>query len=357
MNMDQGIAMGKVKTSACALIFLGSLVWFASTTLAQTCTPVVYAFRHAEDTNPDPPPPIFTLTPTGKAHAALYPSMVSDFQSAPNNFCPVTKVYATTKAEKINCTSNCASATNAFDTARPLACWAPSQDLMRCSCWLRSTTPQELAQCDAQMNTAPSTKVQYELYEFVGNGNNPPTNPNYMTPEAIALRNELIETAKAGGSSAIFWTSDGLHVLAGAIINGTSKVPDKKGSDPKATKGTPPRNEVYVFQFMPAQGQFSDVAKADLFVQGYNRAETSGKFPKGPAFIPANPDGTQDYYAGYQPNVLGGVLNDKPCAVGDPCGSTIATVDLQMVKGKICNTSTPLKNSPGPGYYGACQGQ
>ena len=132
-------------------------------------------------------------------------------------------------------------------------------------------------------------------------------------------------------------------------INGTSKVPDKKGSDSKATKGTPPRNAVYVFQFMPAQGQFSDVAKTDLFVQGYNRAETSGKFPKGPAFIPANPDGTQDYYAGYQPNVLGGVLNEKPCAVGDPCGSTIATVDLQMVKGKICNTSAPLKNSPGPG--------
>ena len=349
--------MGKVKTSACALIFLGSLVCFASAALAQTCTPVVYVFRHAEDTNPDPPPPIFTLTPTGKAHAALYPSMVKDFESVHDNFCPVTKVYAATKAEKVHCNSNCTSATNAFDTARPLACWVPSQDLAKCTCWLRSTTHQELAQCDAQMNPAPITKVQYDLYEYVGNGNTAPTKPNYMTPQAIALRGELIGTAKAGGSSAIFWTSDGMHVLAGAIIDGTSKVPDKSGKDSKATKGTPPRNAVYVFQFLPALGQFSDVAKTDLFVQGYNRAETSGKFPKGPAFIPANLDGTQDYYAGYQPNLLGGVLNEKPCAVADPCGSTIATVDLQKLKGKICDTSMLLKNSPGPGYYGACQGQ
>jgi len=352
--------MRKVRTSARALVILGSFFLSASAALAQTCTPVVYAFRHAEDSNPAPGK--FTLTPTGKAHAALYPSMVSGFENADsNNFCPVTRVYAVTKKAKVNCSSNCTSATNAFDTSRPTACWVASKDLTKCTCWLRSKNNQEADACAATMTpdpstktTDPTTKLTYDLYEFLGNGNNPPTNPSYTTLEATALRNELVATANAGSSSAIFWTSDGLHVLAGAIIKGTSRVPDKKGSDPKAAKGTPPRNAVYVFQF--AQGQFIDTpTRADLFVQGYNRGETSGKFAS-PQFIAPNLDGSQDYYAGYQPNVLGGVLDDRNCAVGDPCGSTIPTAQLEMVKGRICDTSMPLKNSAGPGYYGACQG-
>jgi hypothetical protein len=356
MDMNRGIARRRVRTSACALAFLGSFVFLASAALAQTCTPVVYAFRHAEDSNPSPG--TFTLTPSGKAHAALYPSMVSSFENAaPNNFCPVTKVYAVTKKGKVNCSSNCTSATNAFDTSRPTACWVASKDLTKCTCWLRAKDNQDADACAATMTPDPSTKVgKYDLYEYLGNGNNPPTSPSYTTPEATALRDELKATANAGSSSAIFWTSDGLHVLAGAIIEGTSKVPDKKGSDPKATKGTPPRNAVYVFQFVTAQGQFIDTpTRPDLYVQGYNRGETSGKFAS-PQFIDSNLDGTQDYYAGYQPNVLGGVLDERNCAVGDPCGSTIPTVQLEMVKGRICDTSNPLKNSPGPGYYGACRG-
>ncbi|MGH2608065.1 MAG: hypothetical protein ACRDHF_03160, partial [Tepidiformaceae bacterium] len=107
------------------LVLFALLVLFASTAWGQACTPVVYAFRHAEDTNPPNPPPIFALTPTGQAHAALYPTMISVFQVA-NDYCPVTRVYATTKVQKEDtkedpCGGSCISATNAFDTARPLA--------------------------------------------------------------------------------------------------------------------------------------------------------------------------------------------------------------------------------------------
>src|SRR5215471_1722563 len=99
MNTHRRIAMGNVRTASCALVLFGSLVFCASSVLGQACTPVVYAFRHAEDTNPpgQHPPvgevPIFALTPTGRAHAALYPTRISDLQAA-NHFCPVAKVYA-----------------------------------------------------------------------------------------------------------------------------------------------------------------------------------------------------------------------------------------------------------------------
>jgi hypothetical protein len=297
MNMNQGIAMGKVRTSACALTFLGTLVFFASSALAQTsCTPVVYAFRHVEDSNPGPG--LFTLTPTGKAHAALYPMMVSDFQKAPNNFCPVTEVYATTKKDKPD---HSKSATNAFDTAKPLACWVGSNDLTKCTCWLRSKNNDDADKCATAMTPDPTTKVTYELYEYLGNGINAPTNPNYSTPEATALRTKLLDAAKQNHSSAIFWTSQGLHVLGGVIINGTSKVPDKNGTP----KVVPPRNAVYVFKFMSDKGEFSDTPnRHDLYVQGYNRGEPSDRFPT-PQFIAPNPNGTQDYYCGYQPSVLG----------------------------------------------------
>ena len=352
MNLNRGIAMSKFKSAGCALILFGFLVSFATPALAQTCTPVVYAFRHAEDTNPAPGQ--FSLTPTGKAHAALYPSMVTAFQGAtPNNFCKVTKVYAATKAAKINCKSNCASATNSFYTAKPTACWVGSDDLKKCTCWLESKNNAEADACQNAMTPDPATKATYELYEYLGNGNDPPKVPSYTTPEATALRTELLATAKRNESSAIFWTSQGLHILGGAIINGTSIVPDKNGTP----KVVPPRNAVYVFQFVPDGGHFNDTpVRADLYVQGYNRGEPSGKF-KTPQFIPANADGTQDYYAGYEPSVLGGTLTDGSCAVGDPCGSNIATADLHMVKGKICNTTNPMTVPGGGGYYGACRGQ
>ena len=78
--------------------------------------------------------------------------------------------------------------------------------------------------------------VNTQLWEFLGNGQNAkPTLPiNYNTTVADQLRKELLATAQRGASSAIFWTSQGLHVLGGVIIDGTSIVPDKN-----ADAGTP----------------------------------------------------------------------------------------------------------------------
>ncbi len=330
--------MGNVRTLGCALVLVGSLVFFASSALGQACTPVVYAFRHAEDTNPpNPPGPVFALTRTGQAHAKLYPTMVSEFQAA-NNFCPVAKVYAATKVEKVApCGSQCASATNAFDTGTPLAKAVMSADPIT-----TVTTP---------------TPTVRQLYEYLDNGNNAPMNPNYNTSTAIALRKELLATANAGKSSAIFWTSQGLHVLGGAIINGTSNVPDKNFTP----KVTPPRNAVYIFKAVgsaPNIAGFSDTASTK-YVQCFNFVGASiGVTPPGPRFI--NPEGsppgrTQLYYCGYgAESVLGGTLPEG-CALDAQCG-VIANDQNINIKGKICDTTTSMeKDTAGTNTYGACK--
>ena len=351
MNLNRRIAMGYVRTSGYALVLLGSLVGFASSALAQ-CVPVVYAFRHAEDTNPpNPPGPIFALTPTGQAHAALYPAMVQDFQ-VNSAACPVTKVYATTKVDKIDCTSNCTSATNAFDTATPLA--------------------------KAVMGADPITTVTIgngvvaQLYEYLGNGNNTPVNPNYSTDTANALRRELLITANQSRSSAIFWTSQGLHVLGGAIINANSNVPVKDGS------AIPPRNAVYIFAAdgpAPTISRFTDtplasrtVMPSSFYLQCFNHVEPSdipGLDAKNPKFI--DPTGNpirQNYYCGY--NADQSNLGGKPpesCAFNAPCGTipndpspTSPPVKSNKdILGKICATTALfVPNASGPSIFGAC---
>jgi hypothetical protein len=309
----------------------------ATDALAQACTPVVYVFRHAEDTNPpNPPGPIFALTPTGKAHAALYPAMVNDFQAA-NGFCPVAKVYATTKVEKQQpCGSACASATNAFDTGAPLA--------------------------QSVMGAAPITVAGgNQLYEYLGNGNDAPASPNYSTPTASALRAELLAAANGGKSSAIFWTSQGMHVLGGVIINANSNVPVKNGG------AIPPRNSVYLFKAAgtaPNITTFGDTptndslpVKSSVYVQCFNHVEASTQFnPPGPRFIaPTGTPPVQLYYCGYdnaQSNIGG-----KPgeCALDAQCGS-IRNEENALILGKICNTATSmLPNTSGPSMFGACR--
>jgi hypothetical protein len=104
--------MDNLKTRAAGrLALFGSLFFCVFGALAQgLCTPVVYVFRHAEDTNPPSHKPIFTLTPVGKRHADLYKDMVPAFGAAQaNGFCPLGKVYAATTKDKVNCSTNCAS--------------------------------------------------------------------------------------------------------------------------------------------------------------------------------------------------------------------------------------------------------
>jgi hypothetical protein len=362
MTMHRRIAMGSVRAVGGALVLFGSLVFCASSAWGQPpqpCTPVVYAFRHAEDTNPpNPPGPIFALTPTGEAHAKLYVDMVLNSNYF-NGFCDVTKVYATTKVKKVgSCGANCDSATNAFDTATPLATWAMSAD---------------------PITTVGAAKNQ--LYEYLGNGNDTPANPNYSTVTATALREELLATANRGQSSAIFWTSDGLHVLGGAIINANSNVPPKppKGDPRRGT--TPPRNAVYLFKAVgsaPNIAGFADTpvtpatpthpVPSAVYVQCFNHVESTDQPSdqldlKSARFIPARDPLTQEFYCGYdyQSN-LGGKPDDS-CEVGAQCGSSIENDENQFIKGWICNTTitngslgTMFPNKTGPGIFGVCWG-
>jgi hypothetical protein len=350
MNMNWRRAMGGVRTSGCVLALVGSLALSPPHASGEACTPVVYAFRHAEDTRPDPSPPYFALTPTGRAHAKLYPKMIRGFEAA-NAFCPVTRVYATTKAPKQStatdpCSPNCTSATNAFDTATPSA--------------------------NEFMSSPPLTAAgQHQLYEFLGNSNGKaPTeeNTNYSTAAAEALREELLATANRNGgeSSVIFWTSEGLHVLGGAIIAQSSAVPRKTDNY------SPPRNAVYLFKAedsAPNIKRFSDTPPpfpSSLYVQCFNHVEAEvDRFPT-PGFLPDNypPNHFACGFGSIQSNLGGKPPNTcKACALQDPptcatvaeatCGS-ISNDESELIDGKICNITSLLPNTASSTTYGQC---
>jgi hypothetical protein len=346
--------MGNVRTWGFALVVFGSLALFTSAALAQTCTPVVYVFRHAEDTNPpNPPGPIFALTPTGQAHAALYPAMISDFEAS-NNFCKVAKVYATTIADKTgDCGANCKSATNAFCTARPLACVVATGNASQCTSSLADPTV-----CTNKPSDPPITRVGgFELYEYLGNGNNEPSNPDYSTPVAKALRDALLATARAGQSSAIFWTSQGMHVLGGVIIN-AAKGSAGSNVPKKLNNAIPPRNSAYIFRAVGSGSAltFSDTPLASrttelsslFYLQCFNHVEPDDATP------PPVPRFTDPYYYcgfGTAQSNLGGKPPDS-CQVNVQCG-TIHNDENSMIKGKICNT-TALVPPSGTNIFGRC---
>ena len=88
-----------------------SLLWFSSARAQFPCTPVVYAFRHAEDVN-EPAP---HLTPVGSQHADLYPSTIESF-GQPRGYCPVGFVYSTYNIKP----DGGAGTNNPYETAEPL---------------------------------------------------------------------------------------------------------------------------------------------------------------------------------------------------------------------------------------------
>jgi len=356
--MNMRIAIDKLRISGCALVLFWSLVFLASSALA--CTPAVLVFRHAEDTNP-PAPLIFHLTPTGEFHALLYKFMVPAFADG-TKYCPVTMVYAATKADKPNKDK---SATNSFYTAQQLAQQIMGKD---------------------PITVVKVNGVDKQLYEYLDNWINPPNppkSPSYVTAPATALREELRNTANEGKSSAIFWTSQGLHILGGAIINGTSKIPDKishfddKG---KPDGPTPPRNEVYVFEAVGTgvNLQFSDTplrthtrgvpdtpdVLAGFYVQCFNHVEYSAALnPHAPHFV-------QDpvrYYCGYgEQSNLGGkppeYVKDKTCnydaegKLTTICEGSIPENQNIKIDAKICNTTDLDPNvDQSSGIYGACK--
>ena len=200
------------------LFFCGSLLSFISS--AKACTPVVYAFRHAEDLNGPPT----QLTPVGMEHANLYIEMVASFELT-QNYCPVKFVYSVNPIKP----TGAGGTTNPFFTARPLA--------------------------NILMNLDPiidiGTKRIDEFLEMSNIG-------------AIAFREEMLDKIQGGSSVALFWTSQGLHDLGEAIAPG-SNIPVK------TDQVSPPRNAAYVFEYNGFNG-FIALPKPDQYIQCFNWA-------------------------------------------------------------------------------------
>jgi hypothetical protein len=225
----------------------------------------------------------------------------------------------------------------------------------------------------------PITRVgNLKLFEYLGNGNDEPLDSKsdlYTNPTASALRAALVATANLEQSSAIFWTSQGLHVLGGAIINKNSAVPRKNGWT------LPPRNAVYLFKAIgsaPNITGFEDTRTTDthtppsaVYIQCFNWVGATNQPDITPqpvqGFIP--PDGsplTQNYYCGFGDLSSPGGKPTEGCSVTDPnadCGD-IPFAKTGDLLGKICDTTdtaSMLKKSSGALFtgdklYGGCQG-
>jgi hypothetical protein len=85
-------------------------IFISNAEQAQSCTPTLYLFRHAEDV-----PDVFPtrLTPAGQKHASLYPAMIDQLAGTLGH-CDVKRVFATWDRNKTG-------TTNPYYTALPLA--------------------------------------------------------------------------------------------------------------------------------------------------------------------------------------------------------------------------------------------
>ena len=93
-------------------------VFFSNAAQAQSCTPTLYLFRHAEDVDTDKPPQPQPrgLTAVGKTHAKLYPMMINQLETAlgPTSPCALQRVFAMWDR-------NGQGTPNPYQTALPLA--------------------------------------------------------------------------------------------------------------------------------------------------------------------------------------------------------------------------------------------
>lgn len=304
-----------------SLAFLcASLSSLISSAPAQACTPVVYAFRHAEDLEK----PKNGLTVTGQQHAFLYPAMVDDFGAA-NGYCPVAFVYSTydINPDKGQGTHN------PYETARPLAIAA---------CYnFPNVSSQSLATC----NFFPRTALENggKLYEYLGaDKSEQDTPPAGVSATGPQLLQELVGRALTGDVSiAIFWTSQGLNILGQAIapgftdIPGCSKLPATDGCE----KNKAPRNAAYVFVFNGSGFEPPETIKQ--YVQCFN---VHIDFDNAPSKL-IGPGGAT-YYCGNGDDNTGSLPS-----ISDQGG-------LDSLLGKICDT-TDLSATGPRGYYGSCE--
>jgi hypothetical protein len=320
-NSDRSIIVTRKYTWIYSLLFFGgSLISFISSAPARACTPVVYAFRHAEDLPSD----IFPtgLKPVGRQHADLYPSMVKAFGAA-HDYCPVGFVYS---VYNINPGPPPAPGTNnPLQTAQPLAIAA---------CGNLAGSP--VAPCSG-LGFQPRTGLQpltgltfsdQKLSEYLGLKEC--AAKDEVSDLGSQFQREMAYTAATFNfSSAVFWTSQGLHDLGQAIAPGTDipcKIP---GSTP------PPRNAAYVFEYNRNTGDYEAIAPPDKYVQCFNVKPLSD-----PPMLSST-----KYWCGKATNgALPDTLGDKPLQA-----------DLYLLQGKICDTSDLKDKTLYGGYYGYCE--
>ena len=295
-----------IKILLCSLVLFCSLFLFISSANAQTaCTPVVYAFRHAEDVSSDvvvSPYACFPgssvlcstkLKPTGTEHANLYVEMITRFENL-KNYCPVATVYSVNPVLP----TGGGGTNNPFYTARPLA--------------------------NTVMNADPIITIGgMKLDELL----------TQVTPQM--LRTELVNRMKLG-SAAVFWTSDGLHDLGKAIVQDFEGIPVKNKNE-----GIPPRNAAYVFEYDGDSG-FDPPTNSTQYVQCFNFA----------SFRAVGDVSSTKYFCGRA---------KQAGSIGDSIGDA----HLYKLHGRICDTCTSLSDTcPSPllalteseslSYYGYC---
>lgn len=316
------------------LILFVSLFGFTSSAAGASCTPVVYAFRHAEDFG-------VNLTLVGRQHADLYPGMVGSFGDA-HKYCPVGFVYS---MYEINPDGK-PGTNNPFQTAQPLANFVCGT-----AAFFAGLDPYTTCAGSAsEPHTAlASANGGGNLYEFLGVPGAPPTTK--VSASSSQLRDELIQHADDGSSSAIFWSSQGLNILGQAIVPGFTGIPgcSKLPAADTCKDLKAPRNAAFVFVFNGSA--FEPPGSVTQYVQCFNVHVTEFSTPPkldGPA--PAAPigPGPTTYYCG---NGIDGTGN-LPFTSGEGLAQTFKYLDLLL--GKICDTSKLLKAGP-RGYYGYCQ--
>jgi hypothetical protein len=289
------------------LFFCGSLLSFISSASAQTpCTPIVYAFRHAEDLGRN-------LTELGQRHADLYIEMLgAGGFGPPHNYCPVGYVYSTYNINP----DGMPGTNNPLETAQPVA-------IAACTA---------LGSCTGSEPRVRTALGKY-LYEYLGVEGAPKACKRCpVSAEGSDLRAELIANANGGSSSAIFWTSQGLNVLGQAIVPGFTGIPGCSMLPPKEKcKGLKaPRNAAYVFVF--SGSGFEPPDPITQYVQCFNVHVSQSKL--------VGPEGTT-YYCGNGEGETGNLP-----AIGE--------TNLPLLQGKICDTSN-LIGAGQFGYYGSCQ--
>lgn len=191
------------------LYFCASLLVFTSSASAQTaCTPVVYAFRHAEDSGRN-------LTLVGRQHASLYPAMVAGFGTS-HDYCPVGYVYSMYEMNP----DGSAGTNNPFQTAQPLAAFICGEAAFFAGLDPYTTC---LGSASEPHTALASANGGGNLYEYLAIEGAPRTTQPSAT--GSQLRDELVQHAGEGFSSAIFWSSQGLNVLGQAIAPGFTGIP------------------------------------------------------------------------------------------------------------------------------------